>query len=637
PVAYAVIGTAGHVDHGKTTLVRALTGVDTDRLPEEKRRGITIELGFAYTDRLGFVDVPGHERLVHTMVAGAGGIDAALLVVAADDGVMPQTIEHVAILRLLGVDRGVIAVTKADLAGPDRIAEVAKDIGVLMAGTSLAPAPILSVSALTGDGIPKLKAALGRLGPRPRDTEGHARLAVDRVFTLPGAGLIVTGTVTSGRIMVADHLVISPVGNEVRVRGIHAQNRPAGVAEAGERAALNLVGTRVSRKDVNRGDWVVHRDLHAPTARLDARVTLLAGAPIPRPDTTVHVHLAAVHATARITPLSDNRLAAGADALVRLTLDRPIGALAGDRLVLRDAGATCTLGGGDVLDPFPPIRGRRTPARLAQLAALEEPDPGCGLGQLLALPPGWIDLRLYACAHNLPPPRLATVLKQAPAQMLGPLAIAPSVLTNLRASVCQLLRARHAAAPSEPGLQPERLRLALPSRPPPEAMRALLADMLHAGTITQDGQWLRLPEHRVTLSEEDERLWASVHPLIAGAPYRPPRTRDFAATFRMPEAVVRASLKRLQRAGRLIEIAPDRFFLNETVAVMAVMAAELASLPDGLTAATFRDRLDNGRKVAIQILEFFDRAGLTARQGEVRRVRADRVALFGAPASLRGA
>ncbi|HEY7581098.1 MAG TPA: selenocysteine-specific translation elongation factor, partial [Acetobacteraceae bacterium] len=269
-----IIGTAGHVDHGKTALVKALTGIDADRLAEEKRRGITIDLGYAYTDRFGFVDVPGHERFVHTMLAGASGIDAALLVVALDDGVMPQTREHVQILRLLGIHRGVVALTKSDIAA-DRIAEVDAEVRALLAGSPLAGVPLLPVSSLTGEGVEELRTALTALGPRHREADLHPRLAVDRAFTLAGAGLVLTGTLVAGRILIEDRLMLSPPGIELRVRGLHAQNRPAEQAVAGQRVALNVTGQRLSKDAVTRGDWVLHPDLHAPAIRLDVRLTLL--------------------------------------------------------------------------------------------------------------------------------------------------------------------------------------------------------------------------------------------------------------------------------------------------------------------------------------------------------------------------
>jgi selenocysteine-specific elongation factor len=622
-----IIGTAGHVDHGKTALVKALTGIDADRLAEEKRRGITIDLGYAYTDAFGFVDVPGHERFVHTMLAGASGVDAALLVVALDDGVMPQTREHVQILQLLGIDRGVVALTKSDLAS-GRVAEVAAQVRALLAKTGLATAPLLAVSALSGEGIEPLRSALLALGPRQREADRYPRLAVDRAFTMAGSGLIVTGTLVSGRIRVEDRLMLSPPGIELRVRGLHAQNRAADAAAAGQRVALNVTGPRLSKDAVTRGDWVLHPDVHAPTSRFDIRLTLLADEPRAlRADAPVHVHLGAAHVTARVAALDADRIEPGSTVLARLTLDRPIGALARDRLVLRDAGATRTIGGGVLIDPFPPRRGRRAPERLAQLAALDQPDPVAALRVLLMLAPGWTDVG-FLRAHNLP----AATLSSEVAVAVGDLLMSPATLEALRDGIVQRLAAHHAAAPDQPGLPLERLRIGTPGRPSVAAFRAVIDSLFRRGAVQQDGPWLRLPTHRATLSAQDDRVWQQVQALIAAERFRPPRTRDLARALAVPEAAMRATLKRVQRMGRLIEVAPDQFFLSETVAEMAAVAGAVAEAGSAgtLTAAAFRDRLGNGRKVAIQVLEFFDRAGITVRIGDERRVRTDRLGMFGA-------
>jgi selenocysteine-specific elongation factor len=614
-----IIGTAGHVDHGKTALVRALTGVDTDRLAEEKRRGITIELGYAYAGPLGFVDVPGHERLVHTMLAGAGGIDAALLVVALNEGVMPQTVEHLQILDLLGIPRGVVALTKSDLA-PDRVAAVTEQVRALLAGTALAGAPMVPVSARTGEGVPELQAALLSLDARPRDQDGYPRLAVDRAFVLSGAGLVVTGTLVSGRVAADDRLLLSPSGLELRVRGLHAGNQPATAAVAGQRVALNIVGPRLEKASVARGDWVLHPSLHAPTDQLDARIGLIGAVPrARRQDLPVHAHLGAAHVMARLLPLDDGGLS-------RLSLARPIGALALDRIVLRDAGAAHTIGGGAVIDPFPPRRGRRTPARLASLAAREAPDVVVALRRVLALAPGWIEAAPFLRARNVT--SVEPVLAAADAVEVGGLALSRATLCRARAAIHGALDAYHRSNPDLPGPQADSLRMLLAERFPPAPFRSLLDRLRRDGAIERDGPWWRLPGHRITLTAQDERRWLTARALIAAERFRPPRTRDLARALSVPEADMRGLLKRLQRMGKLIEVAHDHFFERETVAEMATVASAAVDATGLLTAAAFRDRLDNGRKVAIQILEFFDRCGMTARTGDERRIRSERIGMF---------
>ena len=402
-----IIGTAGHIDHGKTALVKALTGVDADRLAEEKARGITIDLGYAYTplangEILGFVDVPGHERFIHNMLAGITGIDFALLVVAANDGVMPQTLEHVQILDLLGIRCGAVALTKTDCVDAERIAEVGSQIRELLKGTELAGSPIFPVSAVTGAGVAELRAHLettaAHLGTQT--IQGGFRLAVDRCFTIAGAGTVVTGTVFSGRVAVGDRLLLSPSGRPVRVRGIHAQNHPAETGLAGQRCALNLAD--VEKREVQRGDWVLAPDLHLPTHRLDVRLKLLASESKPlRHWTPVHVHLGAFHAMGRVALLRDDPLTPGDSALAQLVLDKPTCAVNGDRLILRDASALRTVAGGRVLDAQPPVRGRRTAQRLETLAAWEQANPEAILQALLAVSPTGVDLKAFAGNANL--------------------------------------------------------------------------------------------------------------------------------------------------------------------------------------------------------------------------------------------
>ena len=366
-----IIGTAGHIDHGKTSLVKALTGVDTDSLKEEKARGITVDLGFAYRRVSGssthaFIDVPGHEKLIRNMLAGATGIDCVLLVVAADDGPMPQTREHLAIFDLLGLSRGVVALTKCDLVGEDRIVEARQEVAALLEGSVLGEAPVVPVSCTTGAGLVDLQEQLHRAAaalPR-RSEQGQFRLAVDRCFSLPGFGTIVTGTAASGRVAVGDRLLVSPRGLPVRVRGIHAQNSTATFGVAGQRCALNLTGSNLEKSDIARGDWIVAEGAHAPSACLDVRLRLLPGEGKPLAHwTPVRLHLAATEVGARVVPLTGTGVAPGDSALVQLELERTIGTLHGDRFIVRDQSAQRTLGGGTVVDPLASRRGRRKPQR----------------------------------------------------------------------------------------------------------------------------------------------------------------------------------------------------------------------------------------------------------------------------------
>ena len=374
-----IIGTAGHIDHGKTTLVRALTGVETDRLKEEKARGISIELGYAYVplpngDVMGIIDVPGHERFVHTMAAGAVGIDHALLVVAADDGVMPQTLEHLEILQLLGVKKGTVALTKVDRVLPERIADVRAEIEAILSVTALADSPIFETAASQPEdpGVAHLRAHLEvqaqMMHARPQD--GLFRLAVDRVFTLPGQGTVVTGTVFNGKVAVGDVLHHSSSGKEVRVRSIHAQNQAAEAGVAGQRCALNLAG--IAKEDIIRGDWIADARVLQATDRIDIRMHLLAEAPRMQQWTTVHVHIGTQRCTAHIALLQDEPIEPGTEAVVQLVLDEPVFAIPGDRLILRNAQATRTIAGGMVLDPYAPARKRRSAERFAYLQALEQ-------------------------------------------------------------------------------------------------------------------------------------------------------------------------------------------------------------------------------------------------------------------------
>lgn len=637
-----IVGTAGHIDHGKTCLVRALTGVDTDRLKEEKARGISIELGYAYVpmeggpvesgslandDVLGFVDVPGHERLVHTMVAGAAGIDFALLVVAADDGVMPQTREHLAILELLGLTRGAVALSKVDRVDAARVAEVRAAIAAVLALSALRDAPVFAVNASAAEdpGVAALRAhlhAVARTLPA-RHEDRLFRLAVDRVFTLPGHGTIATGTVYSGRVQAGDSVTVMPAGSLVRVRAIHAQNRAAASGHAGQRCALNLAG--IEHTALTRGDWLADPRALAPTTRLDVRLRRLAdgGAALAN-WAPLHVHLGTAHRLAHLVLLDGERLDAGATARVQLVFDAPLCATAGDRFIVRDAQAARTLGGGVVLDPFAPARRRRSAGRRAALDALERLLAGEGVAPLLRQATQGLAIdelvRLCGCAaERLALPAAACRIATAD----GAYVFLDAHWQALRERTLAALRAFHAQQPDEPGVDAGRLRRIAAPTLPPALWRALLADLIADQSLVQGGAWLHAPEHRVSLSEAEQALAQRIEERLATAGFDPPWVRDLAAALTVTEDAVRQVLRKRATEGAVYQVVRDLFYRQDTLRDLAERLRRLAEPHGRVDAACYRDALGLGRKRTVQLLEFFDRVGYTRRVRDAHVLRGD--------------
>lgn len=635
-----IVGTAGHIDHGKTSLVRALTGVDTDRLKEEKERGISIELGYAYTpmrngDVLGFVDVPGHERLIHTMVAGACGIDFALLVVAADDGVMPQTREHLAILELLGISRGAVALTKVDRANEQRVREVESGVRNLLQHTALARAPVFPVNATAADdhGTVALRKHLHEtaMSMPARGNDGLFRLAVDRVFTLPGHGTIVAGTVLSGRVQVGDTVVVMPGNFPARVRSIHAQNHPSECGVAGQRCAFNLAG--IEKSAISRGDWLGDPRVLISTKRIDARVHLLAhGKPRLATGATVHVHIGAAHAPARLMLLETEHLVAGDSAKAQLVFDTPVCALPGDRFIIRDAQAAHTIGGGMVLDASAPARKRRSDQRLRYLDGIEKMLAGEGLSQLLASSTQGVSM---ADLQRLTGRAAADVVIPADAVVRGTnqeqFVILASMWNSLREDALNTLREFHIDFPDDPGPDSGRLRRIARPDLPTQLWAALVNELAQDRSIVRHGPWLQLPHHAAALSEVDRELARQLQLLIAQARPEPPWVRDLAVAVRQPEARVRHILRQQVACGAVCQIVHDLFYDSERVDTLAGVVASLAGEQGSVDAARYRDAIGLGRKRTIQILEFFDRVGYTRRVHDVHVLRKDSGWIAGRP------
>ncbi|MDF0731320.1 selenocysteine-specific translation elongation factor [Pseudomonas entomophila] len=629
-----IVGTAGHIDHGKTALLQALTGQAGDQRQEERARGMTIDLGYRYAalaegaPLTGFIDVPGHERFIHNMLAGAHGIDLVLLVVAADDGVMPQTREHLAIIELLGIPQALVAISKCDRVELARLAEVRARVDALLASGPYAGAPQFALSSVTGEGVEALRQALLEAAAqvRQRSVRGGFRLAIDRAFAVAGAGLVVTGTALAGRVSAGDTLLLGKAGKPVRVRGLHAQNQAALVAEAGQRVALNLSAERLAVEQVHRGDWLVPEWLHAPSTRVDIELALLPGELRAFEHfSAVHVHLGTQDVTARVALLEGETLAAGRRMFAQLLLNAPLQAAHGDRLVLRDQRAQRTLGGGRVLDPFAPSRQRRSEARLRQLQVLRD---ATSLEQALpalleAAPSGLDPQRLERQFNRLRETWQVPDSVQVVATRQGPVLFDRAQWRALKAQVLAQLAAFHEQEPDQLGPDRDRLRrfcaLAL-ERP---AFVSLLDELLGEGAVASTGPWLHLPGHKVQLSEVDTLLWNRLQPRLLAGAFDPPWVRALAVDEALAEADVRLLLRKLARLGLVHQVVRDLFYPEETIQRMAGLLLQQSTRTPIVQVAAFRDMLGIGRKRSVQVLEYFDRIGLTRRVGDQRYIRAD--------------
>ena len=635
-----IIATSGHIDHGKTVLVKALTGVDTDRLPEEKARGISIDLGYAYhkldeDNVLGFVDVPGHEKFVHNMLAGVTGIDYALLVIAADDGPMPQTEEHLAILDLLGLSAGAVAITKIDRTEPERVEEVIELTEMLLDGTSLEGAPIFPVSGISGDGIAELRTHLETVAIEFSSSQhgGNFRLAIDRRFTVPGAGLVVTGSVFSGKIAVGDQLVLSPAGYQARVRGIHAQNRDSETGQVGQRCALNITGSDLDKEQVHRGNWVLTESVHAPTKRFDARIRLLKSEPRALKHwTPVHLHIGAADISARVALLDGKTIAPGGSAIVQLVLDEPVGALHGDRLILRDQSARRTMGGGSVIDPFAPTRGRSKPERLAALAAMDSSDPFEAMSLLLEAQPNGIALAQFVISRNLTNDRAEALWADLDMIITGRdedrTGIARSRWEALAAEILTALDKWHSERPDQLGPAENTLRLSFDPRPPLPLFKAVVGQLAAKNKIVLANRLLRLPSHQPGMNAQDKKLWSDVRQTMEEATLRPLSLHEVADEMEIKVTALTAFMRRAAATGFVLQISQTRFLLPDAVQELAGIAETLATESE-ITAAEFRNKSGIGRNMAIEILEFFDKSGLTKRDGNLRHIVKSAAEIFG--------
>ena len=599
-----IIATAGHVDHGKTTLIEAITGVNADRLPEEKRRGMTIDLGYAYWPQPdgrvpGFIDVPGHEKFLSNMLAGVGGIDHALLVVACDDGVMAQTREHLAILQLTGNPALTVALTKADRVDDTRIAEVREEVEQTLRAFGYPQATLFVTAAAEMRGIDALRAHLLQLPERAHPEHQRFRLALDRAFTVKGAGLVVTGTALSGDVRIGDTLWLTGVNKPMRVRGLHAQNQPVEHAHAGQRIALNIAGD-AEKEALSRGDWLLSQQPPAPTER--AIVALHSHTPLTQWQ-PLHIHHAASHVTGRVSLLEDG--------LAELVLDTPLWLADNDRLVLRDISARTTLAGARVVTLNSPRRGKRKADYLAWIADLARAEDDA---QALSahLSRGAVDLTAFGWARQLSTSGLNLLLENPCFIRAGNNLLDAPIAARWQRKLLETLATYHQQHHDEPGPGRERLRrMALPMED--EALvLTLIERMRESGDIQSHHGWLHLPDHKAGFNEEQAQLWQKAAPLFGDEPWW---VRDLARETGVDEQVMRGVLRQAAQQGLITAIVKDRYYRNDRIVTFASMIRDLDQGRGSTSAADFRDQLNVGRKLAIQILEYFDRIGFTRRRG----------------------
>ena len=627
-----IVGTAGHIDHGKTALVKALTGIDADRLQEEKRRGITIDLGFANMDlpyangetlRLGFVDVPGHERFVRNMLAGVGGIDLVLLVIAADESIKPQTREHFDILQLLGVQRGITVLTKSDAVDAETLDVVRLEVEEFLRGTFLEPpkSPIIAVSSLTGAGLDDLKAAM--LGAatevQPRDSHALARLPIDRVFTMKGFGTVVTGTLVAGTIRREEELEVYPSGRRVRVRGVQVHGHSADTAIAGQRTALNLAGA--STEDLSRGMTLAPAATFAPTRRVDVRLRLLSSAPRPlKHRARVHLHANTMETVAEIALHGAKQLAPGDEAFARLKLPEPALLLPGNRFIIRQFSPIVTIGGGVVLDPAP-ISRMPEHERFLQILADGDPEAilsariarrghsGISMSRLIA-ETGWTRDFIEA--------QLARTLKVVRALRVGELFVDSAAMVGLQQRIVDSVTEFHKKNSLVSGIAKEALREQVKAST--EVFSAAFNLLVRDKNIEAAGELVRLPGHGVVMKDEEAESKKKIEEAFASSGLKVPALHEVIAGLRVDKVRAQKIVTLLLRDKVLVKVSDELVFHRSALEQLRRLVASQKAKSPRMDVATFKELTGVSRKYAIPLLEYLDRERVTRRVGDAREI-----------------
>ncbi len=630
-----IVATSGHVDHGKTELVKALTGTNTDRLPEEKARGLTVDLGFAYNilsdgEVLGFVDVPGHEKFIRNMLAGVAGIDLGLLVIAADDGVMPQTREHLAILDLLGIRNILIVLTKIDRVASDDLAAVSKQVNNFLREQGHRDHAIYPVCAPKGIGIEALREELTLCAKsrKPKVVSGYFRMAIDRAFNLKGVGLIVTGMIFSGTVHNGQSLTLLSNGASVRVREIQVHNQIRASAKAGERCALSIVGRGVGEKFIKRGTWLAHSDLHVPTKRMDVNLQVLKTETNPLKHwTSTHLHIGSDHLPARVAVLSGGNISPGASGLAQLVLPRDAFALYGDRFVLRDQSAQRTIAGGRIIDPFSSKRGRARPSRIATLKDMCKEDTTAVLQALAMRSESGVQLQPFAIAHNLPSHEIDAMIVSLGLLRVGDAPreriFCESRWRGLMALILNAVASIHKSRPKSIGASIKDIQLQLGVFFEESSLKLAVEIMISEEQICANGSRFYLPSHNIHISEKEKAILKSVANILAPDGGTPPSLHQAAQQLGTEVSALEKALKIGIKLGDIILVGKNRYVPSTLVINLKISAEKLATKSvDGLfSISDFRDEISMGRNFTIDVLEYFDQVGFTIRVGNLRRLR----------------
>ena len=628
-MAHVIIGTAGHIDHGKTALVKALTGIETDTLPEERDRGVTIDIGFAYwKDDVTIIDVPGHERFVKNMVTGVCTVDLALFVVAADDGVMPQTREHLGILNLLGVPRGIVVLTKVDLVEGDWLELVEEELQEVVAETFLEDAAIVRVSSTTGEGIDDLQEVIEEeiAQIEARTDRGVFRLPIDRAFSVQGFGTVVTGTVISGAVQVRDELALLPSGKNVRVRGVQTHGRDVEVARVGARAAINLSGVVVD--EVSRGDLLAQPGYFETAYMIDARLHMLPDAPAEVANRArVHLLMGPREVLARVILLEGEKLSPGDSQFVQLRLEEPGVAARGDRFVIRRYSPVQTLGGGVVLDPRPVKHRRFRTAVVEMLRELERDDPtrvlltrvqaarwqprtALQLAAEMALSASEIEDRLGACVDSGDAIRYVQAGKTR--------YVHATCWRDLQEGICDAMRVFHEAHPLRPGARRDELRAWVKGDPDGDLFARGVEHLIHTGALKSDHAMIGLRDHEIALTPEQEALRDDIARLLRSGGAMPEDLRGLPEAVHASAKAVREVVTAMQSLGQVVRLDDTLLFHPEVIEEVARQLVDYLKKNAEIDVSTFRNLIATTRKFAVPLLNYFDTQGITIRQGDAR-------------------